>query len=219
VQFEKEYFDNRKYSNKERLVKRHVLEVLCWASKMVEDNLLRGEGRTALDVGCACGYSSSTLEKMGYKTYAIDLSRWGVRQAKAFTNGDFVVCDAQTLLPFKDRSFDLVTCFDVLEHLQFPERTIKHMLGACNGTLVCTTPNRLVETPVKRVMRDYDETHINVRSASDWERRITEVAKLQKLDVETFLDFTMNLAGQRFFFKSLRLPKFGGTVRIVAKKI
>ena len=218
MQFEKEFFDARRYAHKERVVKRHVLAVLEWASEAAGDHLLRGEGRKALDVGCACGYSSQVLEMLGYETSAVDLSRWGVRQAKTSACGDFLVCDAQSRLPFKEGSFDLVTCFDVLEHLQFPENAIRHMLEACGGTLVCTTPNKTVEKPVRKIMGDYDESHINVKSAHEWEKSIRDSADFKVLKVETFLDLTGKLSGQRMFFRSFKLPSFGLTVRIIARK-
>ena len=218
LEFEKEFFDARRYKNKERMVKRHVLKVLEWASDVVGDDLLRGEGRKALDVGCACGYSSQVLDLLGYDTCAVDLSRWGVRQAKQSVRGYFLVCDAQSELPFKDGIFDLVTCFDVLEHLQFPVNAIQHMLRICDGTLVCTTPNKTVEKPVRKIMGDYDESHISAKSASEWEKSIKDNADVKMLKVETFLDLTSKLLGERMFFKSFKLPSLGLTVRIVARK-
>jgi len=218
LQFEKDFFDSRRYNLKEKLVKRHVLEVIKWASKVTDDNLLSGQGKNALDVGCACGYSSKVLETLGYETCAIDLSKWGVKQAKTYANGDFLVCDAQKRLPFKAMSLDLVICFDVLEHLQFPQRAILNMLEACQGTLVCTTPNKVVEKPVRKITRDFDETHINVKSPSEWEKTIQGKTEYKLLKVETYLDLTARLANRRVFFKSLKLPEFGLTVRILVKK-
>ena len=158
------------------------------------------------------------LERLGYDTCAVDLSRWGVRQAKQSVRGDFLVCDAQSELPFKDGIFDLVTCFDVLEHLQFPVNAIQHMLRICDGTLVCTTPNKTVEKPVRKIMGDYDESHISAKSASEWEKSIKDNADVKMLKVETFLDLTSKLLGERMFFKSFKLPSLGLTVRIVARK-
>ena len=218
MQFEKDFFDSRRYNLKEKLVKRHVLEVIKWASKITYDNLFSGQGKSALDVGCACGYSSKVLETLGYETCAIDLSKWGVKQAKSYTNGNFLVCDAQTSLPFKAMSFDLIICFDVLEHLQFPQRAILNMLEACHGTLVCTTPNRAVEKPVRKITRDFDETHINVKSPSEWKKAIEGKTDYKLLKAETYLDLTARLANKRVFFKSLKLPEFGLTVRILVKK-
>jgi hypothetical protein len=71
--FDEEYFRNRMYSQRERLIKRHVLEVLKWGSKVSNSNLLGGQGKTALDVGCAYGYGGDVLESFGYDACGVDV--------------------------------------------------------------------------------------------------------------------------------------------------
>jgi SAM-dependent methyltransferase len=214
MQFEKDYYENNAYSQKERVVKRHVFEVLKWASTVVGEDLLRGVEKKALDIGCAYGYTSTALEDLGYETCSIDVSKWGLQLAKNVTHGTLLMCDAQTMLPFKSGSFDIVTCFDVLEHLKYPERAFQNMLRTCRGSLVCTTPNRAVDKPIRKITRDYDETHINTRYASDWRKSVMNTTQTKLFKVDTFLDLSAKLTDKRYFFKSLRLPKFGLTVRI-----
>ncbi len=218
LQFEKEYFNGRKYALKETLVKRHVLEVVKWASKVSNSNLFNGQGKKALDAGCAYGYVSKVLESLGYETYGVDLSKWGVRQAKTNSDGHFLVCDAQTKLPFKAVTFDLIICCDILEHLQFPEKLIQNMLEICDDVVVCTVPNKAVEKPLRKIMRDFDETHINVKLPVEWENCIKEKLNYQLLKIETFYDLTVKIANRLLFFKSFKVPKFGLTVRILVRK-
>ena len=130
----------------------------------------------------------------------------------------FVVCDAQASLPFKAESFDLVTCFDVLNHLPFPEKAIRNMLESCTDALICTTPNRTVEKPVRRIMRDFDETHVSVKSQAEWENCINEIASPRLVKVEAFFDVTAKLANTSVLFKSVKLPRLGLTVRILVRK-
>ena len=92
------------------------------------------------------------------------------------------------------------------------------MLEACQGMLVCNTPNRAVEKPVRKITRDFDETHINVKSPSEWKNTIQGKTDYKLLKVETFLDLTARLANKRVFFKSLKLSEIGLTVRILVKK-
>jgi 2-polyprenyl-3-methyl-5-hydroxy-6-metoxy-1,4-benzoquinol methylase len=216
--FEKDYFSGRGYKGKEKLVKRNVLEVIKWASRVAGADFSCGRGKRALDVGCAYGYTSDVLASLGYETCGVDVSKWGVSQAKRQSRGDFMVCDAETSLPFKAGSFDLVTCFDVLEHLRFPERAIRSMLESCSDALICTTPNRTVEKPVRRIMRDFDETHISVKSEAEWENCINEIASPRVVKVEAFFDVTAKLANTRVLFKSVKLPNLGLTVRILVRK-
>lgn len=218
MQFEQAYFSSRKYLLKEGLVKCHVLEVVKWASKVSGTDLFRGHGKKALDVGCACGYAAEVLESLGYETYGVDLSKWGVRQAKTHSGGHFLVCDAQTRLPFMDDTFDLILCCDVLEHLEFPERAIQDMFEICDDMMVCTTPNKAVEKPVRKLMRDFDETHINVKFPSEWEKCIREKADCTFLRVETFYDLAAKFSNGNLFFRSFSVPSFGLTARILARK-
>ncbi len=214
--FGKDYFEGNGYSKKERVIKRHVFEVLKWASTKVDIDLLKGSQKTALDIGCAYGYSSMALEELGYETCSVDVSKWGLKQAKNVTRGDLLICDAQTGLPFKSESFDVVTCFDVLEHLVHPETAFQRMLESCRGVLVCTTPNKAVEKTIRRFTGDYDETHISTRYASDWERLLKNAVRARLSTVDTFLDLTANFGGRGFFFRSIRLPRIGLTIRIAA---
>jgi SAM-dependent methyltransferase len=127
------------------------------------------------------------------------------------------VCDAQATIPFKNETFDLVTCFDVLEHLPYPEKALESMFGVCKGIIVCTTPNRKVEKPIRKITRDYDETHINVKSPLQWQKCITGNLDCTALKIEAFYDLAVKFGG-KLFFKSFNIPNYGLTVRIVVKK-
>ena len=215
--FEQDYFTGRKYSLKAGLVERHILEVLQWASKGMREDLLNGQSKKALDVGCAYGFTTRILASLGYETCGVDISGYGTKQGKLLASSQFVVSDAQTNMPFTTETFDLVTCFDVLEHLPFPEKAIVNMFNVCKGTIVCTTPNRKVEKPIRKLMNDYDETHISVKTPLQWEKSITEILDYKSFKVESFYDLTLKL-GQKLFFKSFNIPRFGLTVRILIKK-
>lgn|GEM_PF-1176416 len=217
VAYEKDYFTNRKYTHKQQLVERHVLEVLKWASKRLHENLLDGQGKRALDVGCAYGYTTKVLAGLGYETCGVDISVWGTKQAKSLSLSDFLVCDAQAALPFVAERFDLVTCFDVLEHLPQPEKALLGMFESCKGALVCTTPNKKVEKLVRTLMRDYDETHINVKTPAAWMESVASNLSPKTLNVEAFYDFAVGFGG-KLFFKSFSVPTYGLTVRIAARK-
>ena len=215
--FEKDYFNSRKYLLKVGLVERHVSEVLQWASKSMCEDLLKGQGKKALDVGCAFGFTTRILVGLGYETCGVDISAYGTKQGKILPGSQYVVCDAQTNMPFTMETFDFVTCFDVLEHLPFPEKALMNMFKVCKGTIVCTTPNREVEKPIRKLMSDYDETHISVKTPLQWEKRITEILAYHSLKVESFYDLPLRIR-RKLFFKSFNIPKYGLTVRILIKK-
>ncbi|MGQ9624524.1 MAG: class I SAM-dependent methyltransferase [Candidatus Bathycorpusculaceae bacterium] len=218
AEFEREYFRYLKYSSRKRLIERHFLDVLKWASDVLNLNLLAGKGKTALDVGCAYGYAVRVLGSLGYRAYGVDVSKYGLRQAKKGQATDFVVCDVQEGLPFKENFFDLITCIGVLEHLTHSLQALNNMLYACKGTIVCTTPNKIVEKPVKRVLRNFDETHINVRAPWNWERLIKENLECSFVKVDLFFDAGLRVADKLLLFKSFKIPYFGLDARILIKK-
>jgi 2-polyprenyl-3-methyl-5-hydroxy-6-metoxy-1,4-benzoquinol methylase len=216
LQFEKGYFKGFQYSQRERLIKRHVLEVLRWGSSISDFNLLNGYGKRALDIGCAYGYAVDILRSLGYDSYGIDVSKYSIEQAKKkISPADFAVCDVQKGLPFKNRVFDLITCFEVLEHLTDPIRSIQNMYGSCRNTMVCTTPNKVVEKPIKKILRDFDKTHINVRTPQEWEKCLYENLQCSAVKVESFFDVNLRVKDKLLFFKSLKVPCFGLDIRIL----
>lgn len=218
MRFDEEYFRDFEYSLRERLIKRHILEVLKWTSKVSNSNLLDGYGKTALDVGCAYGYAVSILESFGYDAYGVDISKYSVKQAKENHATHFAVCDVQKDLPFKKEIFDLVTCFEVLEHLENPLHAIKNMFDSCKDTMVCTTPNRAVEKPIKKVLRDFDETHIAVKTPWEWKKYLQENLRSNFVKIESFFDTSLRVADKLLFFKSLKVPYLGLDIRILIKR-
>jgi SAM-dependent methyltransferase len=217
-EFEREYFKYLRYSSRRRLIEQHFLDVLKWASKVSNSNLLIGKEKTALDVGCAYGYAVNVLKFLGYQAYGVDVSKYGLKQAKKNQTADFVVCDVQENLPFRESFFDLITCIGVLEHLPCSLRALKNMFNACKDMIICTTPNMVVEKPVKRVLRNVDETHINVRAPLNWDRLIRENLRCSFVKVEPFFDAGLRVADKLLFFRSFKIPYFGLDARILIKK-
>lgn len=82
-----------------------------------------------LDVGCGVGdfpdAFSVYLPKM--EIHAIDISKRAIDLAKKRNQKvHFKVANAEKL-PYKDDTFDVVTCFDLIEHVEHPERVIQEI--------------------------------------------------------------------------------------------
>lgn len=81
-------------------------------------------GKEALDVGCGGGLLAEDFARMGYRVMGIDPSEPSIEAAAAHARASHLgiayrVGSGENL-PFKDSSFDLVYCCDVLEHVPEP---------------------------------------------------------------------------------------------------
>lgn len=124
---------------------------------------------STLDVGCGKGFLVKALVDWGVDAYGLDLSPYAIRHAPADVAGRVRVADiTQTGLL---EPVDLVTCFDVLEHL--PAETIPHVLrrleSAGSQWLVCNIG--LADSPTP----DPDVSHINLQTRGWWLETFAEV--------------------------------------------
>jgi ubiquinone/menaquinone biosynthesis C-methylase UbiE len=104
------------------------------------------EAESLLDVGCNVGAFLEDISKRNPKTHlaGIDFNRDSVEAArKRLPTAEFHWADAAAI-PFPDKSFDVVTCFEVLEHVPPHDRakvfTEIHRVLRPKGRLV--TPHR-----------------------------------------------------------------------------
>ncbi|MFH1687155.1 MAG: class I SAM-dependent methyltransferase [bacterium] len=68
-------------------------------------------GRRALDFGCGAGRSTRFMQKLGFETVGVDISRNMINQARAVDpDGDYRLISETGLSKFAEASFDLVMC-------------------------------------------------------------------------------------------------------------
>jgi len=116
--------------------------------------------RDVLDVGCGEGFGTVLLAEHARSVLGIDYSPAAIATARAAyrcPNLEFLQLDALAL-PNLERDFDVVTNFQVIEHLPDPGRFLDAVGGRlrADGVLMLTTPNRLTsvsENPVH--LREY----------------------------------------------------------------
>ncbi len=95
---------------------------------------LDSEMRTLIDIGCGRGFFMAKARERGYEVTGCDLfdkiSVEGCRYVQANVES----------LPFADKSFDIVTCFHTLEHVQHLDRAIAELKRIARKQVVVVTP-------------------------------------------------------------------------------
>jgi SAM-dependent methyltransferase len=151
------------------------------------DRHLPAPGRH-VDAGCGHGTIVHDLLDRGWDAHGFDLSEWVIAEARAYAgaDGERFAVGSLDAIPFAG-TFDLVTCFEVLEHVPDPVAALR-ALGARlrpGGRLVATTPNLRPLMPWPDPLTS-DPTHISVHSARWW-RQAVEAAGLRSCAVSTFI--------------------------------
>lgn len=120
------------------------LERYCFAVKFIEN-------KNVLDVACGCGYGTSFLARHGAKSViGIDRSKEALERAKFYTepNLKFINGDAYRL-ESENNTFDVIISFETIEHLDNPIKFVTELQRVLkkDGTLIISTPNKLVHSP------------------------------------------------------------------------
>jgi 2-polyprenyl-3-methyl-5-hydroxy-6-metoxy-1,4-benzoquinol methylase len=84
-------------------------------------------GGAILDIGCSSGGFLSTMKSPAWKLYGIEMEESTAERARATTGAEVFVGDAVDA-PFAPASFDVITCFDVLEHVYSPRQFLTKVL-------------------------------------------------------------------------------------------
>jgi len=130
----KEFWDNPGRAHQQRLhdFHRFGLELIPKAA-----------GKRCLDLGSASGDFAVKLASLGYEVVASDFDE----RALLLERGkglDAVKLNVESdRFPFPDGGFDLVTCFELIEHIKSPAHMLSEIRRVLkdDGTLVISTPN------------------------------------------------------------------------------
>jgi 2-polyprenyl-3-methyl-5-hydroxy-6-metoxy-1,4-benzoquinol methylase len=125
-------------------------------------------GGRVLDVGCGEGYGAGELATVASAVVGVDYSPAAIAHAREtyrIPNLEFEVMDVLELDRGQQTGFDLVTCFEVLEHIDDGQRLMSGLVKALRpgGQIYLSTPNRLVDRLFESVAgHSTYEYHINL---------------------------------------------------------
>ena len=173
-----------------------------WASQLAT-------GASVLDIGCGEGYGTAELARTARLVIGLDLDLPTLEHARRrypAANLTWVRASAERL-PFRAASFQLICCFQVLEHLPDPERLLREARRVLvpGGHLILTTPNRpaVFSGLNPHHAREYDEASLRALVTTIFPR----VDLLGVFPSTRVLAY--RTANRRLVERILRLDRFG----------
>jgi 2-polyprenyl-3-methyl-5-hydroxy-6-metoxy-1,4-benzoquinol methylase len=150
---------------------------LVWAEHLVRYRLAAhfAPGRRVLDAGSGEGYGTAMLAAAGAASATgVDVDEQSIAHAGKRYGPMFKRADVSAL-PFEDRAFDLITCFETIEHLEDDAAALCEFRRALahDGLLIISTPNRdeyLIENQFHQ--REYSPTEFDALLAEHFPERL-----------------------------------------------
>jgi ubiquinone/menaquinone biosynthesis C-methylase UbiE len=106
------------------------------------------EGDAVLDVGFGLGYGLGIMAKRAGSLSGIEIDRKAIARLKRSPIDPRILAikhfDGYSL-PFPERSFDVVTCIDVIEHVADCVRLLRNLCKVARRNVIISTPNRRPE--------------------------------------------------------------------------
>ncbi|MFI5251989.1 MAG: class I SAM-dependent methyltransferase [Bacteroidota bacterium] len=188
-----------------------------------------GNGTTLLDIGCGPGSLLRIGDEHGWQCTGLEISKWAVETGK--NNGLDIIEGTLQDAQFQDNQFDIVSMFDVLEHLPIPHDYIREIWRILKpgGKLIAETPN-IDGFFVRNLYRENADLvkprdHLCIYSPST-ARRLLESYHFSSVIIKTFPYCRKFTPG---YFKSLLMTRlkpnaihrqftFNESLRIIATK-
>jgi len=121
------------------------------------------------DLGCAYGFLVGEAGAAGFRGFGVDASRFAVGEAQRHAAAAVgrIACAHAERLPFRTGSLDVVSAFDVLEHVPDPAAVIAEAARVLRpgGLFLAATPDPMVFDRA-------EPTHIAERVPSWWVRTL-----------------------------------------------
>ncbi|WFB36428.1 class I SAM-dependent methyltransferase [Kiritimatiellota bacterium B12222] len=157
-----------------------------WKTKglqLLEQQLANTQGLRLLDYGCGRGEFFAMAETLGFNAEGCDPDPVCVQISSDL--GPCRLLDDNSLdTHYEKKSFDVISCFHVLEHVDAPLQLIENLRDLSNGYLLLAVPNL-------RVLK-----YFSYKPQPD--TLTVNEGHLQGWDHQTFLNLCINHAGLEF---------------------
>ena len=139
-------------------------------------------GGKILDVGCATGFFLEKAKSKGFEPYGLELSEFSFKEAQN-KFGDHIFLGTIEDIPFENNFFDVITMFDLLEHVKDPVATLRRCEAILKpqGIIVAVLPDvsSISAKLMGRNWTHYKKEHLYYFS----KRTISELLKQESYEV------------------------------------
>jgi SAM-dependent methyltransferase len=123
-------------------------------------------GKTVLDYGCGRGETLQIFGEAGFNVTGTDVDTECVRLASKF--GRSMALDpSDPVRQFGAKSFDIVTCFHVLEHVENPSQTLGALARIGRSFVAVAVPNLRYLHQI--TARQFDLSMVNAGHLQSWD--------------------------------------------------
>lgn len=128
----------QQYYEQANIWQRHNPSELEWSRVLETIEMIPAEVKSVMDAGCGDGLLTNQILDKYEKILGVDVSEEALKQVKAQT-----IVAGIDLLPLPDRSFDLVICAEVIEHLPNPiyQQSLLELQRVSQKYILITVPN------------------------------------------------------------------------------
>jgi len=112
---------------------------LIYSKGLESINRFRNKGSNLIDIGCSSGFFLDLASKYGWKTYGIELNQ----KEKKLIDKKHIIFSQDIDLLSNNLKFDLITLWDVIEHIKDGNKFLKKLKKKMNkkGLIFIQTPN------------------------------------------------------------------------------
>lgn len=140
---------------------------------------VRLDGKSVFDAGVGCGSVTRRLTGVGdvRRGVGFDFSRSALERARERL--PWFRLEQRDLSDPGDERYDVILCFEVLEHVKYPHVILRNLIGQLEkgGVLVLTVPEGRF---------DRSKLHINFWSPESWRLFISQHCEKYRFEVGTF---------------------------------